>query len=155
MFEVTEAGRRDIDALVELQAALFNEDAGQHDPYTDTTWPLREGRRDLETLVASSDALVLAARQSDVIVGLLVGYVAAASPTHQPVTFAVLRTMYVADTARREGVGTRLVEHFLDWARRHGCVEAHVDHYAANAAAAALYERCGFAARSTSRSLPL
>jgi RimJ/RimL family protein N-acetyltransferase len=48
-----------------------------------------------------------------------------------------------------------LTERFLDWARTRGCVEAHVDHYVANHAAAALYDRCGFEPRSVSRALEL
>jgi GNAT superfamily N-acetyltransferase len=44
---------------------------------------------------------------------------------------------------------------FLDWARDRGCAEAHADHYAANLEAGALYEQCGFEARSVSRSIQL
>ena len=63
--------------------------------------------------------------------------------------------MFVAEDARRQGVGLMLADRFLEWARERGCVEAHVDHYAANNGAAALYERCGFQPRSISRVLPL
>ena len=63
--------------------------------------------------------------------------------------------MYVAEDARRQGVAVMLTERFLDWARVRGCAEAHVDHYAANDAAGALYERCGFEERSVSRALRL
>jgi len=134
---------------------LFLEDAGQQDPYADPTWPAREGRKDLEDLIASPDGIVLAARSSGDFVGLLAGYAAKASPTRQPVEYAVLRTLYVAPGVRREGVAMMLTERFVDWARARGCVEAHVDHYAANAAAAALYTKRGFEARSVSRALKL
>ncbi len=63
--------------------------------------------------------------------------------------------MYVAERARREGAATMLTERFLDWARKRGCAEAHVDHYAANHAAASLYALFGFEARSVSRALKL
>ena len=145
----------DIEALIELEAALFAEDAGQHDPYSDTTWPHREGREDFEKLIASSDGLVLVARGSGPIVGLLVGYVVRSSPTRQPVEYGILRSLYVAEDARRSGAATVLTERFVEWARGRGCVEAHVDHYAANVAAGELYERCGFAPRSVSRVLSL
>lgn len=155
MIEVVEATSSDIDPLVDLETALFLEDAGQYDPYSDPTWPTREGRKDFEDLIASPDGIVLAARTSGDFVGLLAGYAAQASPTRQPVEYAVLRTMYVAPGVRREGVAMMLTERFVDWARARGCVEAHVDHYALNAAAAALYARCGFEARSVSRALKL
>lgn len=155
MIDVSEATTSDIDQLLELEAALFVEDAGRHDPFSDPTWPAREGRQDFEDLLASPDGIVLAARRSGEMVGLLVGYAQKASPTRQPVEYAVLRTMYVAEQARRDGVATMLTERFLEWARHRGCAEAHVDHYAANIGAAALYERCGFQARSVSRALTL
>lgn len=155
MIDVFEATTAEIDSLLELEAALFIEDAGRHDPYADTTWPAREGRQDFEELIASASGIVLAARRSDDVVGLLAGYAQQSSPTRQPVEYAVLRTMYVAERARREGVAMMLTERFLDWARDRGCVEAHVDHYAANLGAAALYERCGFQPRSIARALKL
>jgi GNAT superfamily N-acetyltransferase len=155
MLEVVEAAPDEVDSLVELEAALFREDAGRHDPFADPTWPHREGRADLDALIASPEALVLAARRSGEVVGLLVGYVTSASATRHRVKYAILRTMYVAESTRREGAGSLLVEHFLSWARQQECVEAHVDHYEANATAAAFYERCGFAARSVSRALGL
>ncbi len=145
----------EIGRLVELEAALFVEDAAQHDPYSDPTWPAREGRKDFENLIASPDGIVLAAQSSGSIIGLLAGYAAKASSTRQPVEYAVLRTMYIDESARREGAALKLIDGFLVWARERGCAEAHVDHYAANGAAEALYERCGFKARSVSRALKL
>jgi len=155
MIAVVEATLSDVDALVELEAALFLEDAGRHDPFSDPTWPQREGRKDFEDVISSPDAIVLAALNEGEVVGLLAGHATKASPTRQPVEYAVLRTMYVAERARRHGAAMTLTQRFLDWARVGGCAEAHVDHYAANLAAGALYERCGFEARSVSRALRL
>ncbi len=70
--EVANAQPEDITALVALESLLFQEDAGRHDPFSDTTWPEREGRQDLEQLIESPDALVLAAKSSGEVVGLLV-----------------------------------------------------------------------------------
>ncbi len=155
MFEVDDATPGDIDDLIPLEAALFAEDAGVHDPHADPTWPEREGRQDFADLLASPDAVVLVARSGDGPVGFLAGYAAAASPTRQPVRFAVLRTLYVATGSRRSGVASALVDRFLDWARDHGCAEAHVDHYAANHGAARLYQEAGFRERSISRAIAL
>ena len=67
----------------------------------------------------------------------------------------MLRTMYVVEGARRQGAAEMLTKQFLEWARARGCVEAHVDHYAANEGAAALYARCGFELRSVARAIAL
>ncbi len=155
MFVIDEATNDDVGAVVELESALFVEDAGRHDPHADTGWPAREGRRDAEQLLASPDATVLVARAAGAVVGMLVGYATPSSPTRQPVDYAILRSLYVADDWRRQGVAGQLTERFLAWARDRGCVEAHVDHYAANAAAGGLYQRLGFAERSVSRARAL
>lgn len=155
MLEIDDAFLDDIDDLIPLESALFAEDAGVHDPFSDPTWPQREGRADFEDLIASPDGVVLVARSSAGPVGFLAGYAADASPTRQPVRFAVLRTLFVAPPSRRYGAATALVDRFVLWARDQGCVEAHVDHYAANQGAANLYEQVGFGPRSISRALTL
>ncbi|MGI9613412.1 MAG: GNAT family N-acetyltransferase [Acidimicrobiales bacterium] len=155
MIEIVEAERVHIEPLIGLESALFMEDAGQHDPHSDPTWPEREGREDFEEFIASSDCILLAAMQSGEAVGLLAGYASDSSPTRQPIRFATLRTMYVVEAARRLGVATLLIDRFVVWATEQGCLEVHVDHYAANEAAGRLYERCGFRPRSVSRVLSL
>jgi len=155
MITVNPAVATDIEAMIGLESALFIEDAGVHDPHADTTWPQREGRKDFEQLLGSADSLVLVAKQGDEAVGFLAGYATKSSPTRQPVEYAVLRSLYVDVSARRRGVARQLSERFIDWARDRGCVEAHVDHYAANAGAGTLYGELGFAPRSVARTLTL
>jgi ribosomal protein S18 acetylase RimI-like enzyme len=149
------AGVGDIDALVDLESRLFAEDAGQHDKYTDVTWPTREGHGDFVRLLADQTSLVLVARGGGEIVGYVDAYVSEASSTRKPVRYAVLRSMYVNSDHRRQGIGHLLVGHFISWARAHECVEAHVDSYVANGAAQNFYEQLGFASRSLSRVLSL
>ncbi len=140
---------------MELQSQLFAADAGEHDPHADISWPAREGRADFERLLQAEDSAVFVVEQDGDLVAFLDGYAAASSPTRQPVTFAVLRSLFVRADARRTGAATLLVDRFVDWAGRQGCVEVHVDHYAANAAAAAFYASIDFAPRSVSRVRPL
>ena len=145
----------DIERLVVLEGELFRDDAGRHGTFVDLTWPQREGRTDFARLLASPVSLVVVARDTDDVIGHLVGYLSAPTPTREPVTYAVLRSMYVEADQRRRGVGRLLTERFVSWAREQGCVEAHVDSYVANETAQRFYERSGFAGRSVSRVLPL
>jgi len=138
-----------------LESTLFEEDAGRHDPYSDTTWPAREGMRDFRDLMNSPESIVLVARTAGDIVGFLAGYTSHPTPTRQLVNYAILRSMYVKGSARRLGAAKGLTEHFTAWARGRSCVEVHVSHYAANDAARELYEELGFAERSVTRVLAL
>ena len=155
MTSVEIANHGDVESLVELEALLFAEDAGMHDPHADVTWPAREAAADFQRLLADDNSVVLVARLDGKVVGHVAGYMEQSSPTRQPVTFGVLRSMYVRSDTRGAGVGRRLTEAFIDWARDHGCVEVHVDSYSENANARRLYERSGFAPRSVAHALRL
>ena len=144
----------DLDVLVELEAALFAEDAARHEPFADLTWPAREGRRDFERLLTNNRCIVLVA-DSGTVAGHLVGYLAESSPTRQQATYAIIRSLYIDPRHRRRGIGSLLIERFIDWAREHRCAEVHVDAYANNTDAQAFYEHHGFPARSVSRAREL
>jgi GNAT superfamily N-acetyltransferase len=95
------------------------------------------------------------ARDDTAVVGHAVGYLSDSSPTRRPVTYGVLRSLFVEHRHRNSAIGTTLTEAFVDWARTSGCAEAHVESYSANEATQRLYERLGFEARSVSRALRL
>lgn len=155
MVTIEPAGRHDLARLVELEAGLFREDAGQHERFADVTWPEREGRQDFEQLLDNASALVLRTNTRPVTVGFAVGYLQRSSPTRLPVTYGVLRSLYVEPPHRDLGVGSQLTVAFIAWARASGCAEAHVESYAANDGAQRFYARHGFEAVSVSRTLLL
>lgn len=155
MLRIDHASLADLAELVVLGSNLFEEDAAKHDTFIDLSWSEREGRADFERLLNDPDSVVLVARVGERVVGHLVGYSHASSTTRLPVTYAVLRSLYVEPDHRRQGVANALVDEFLTWARARGCAEALVDHYANNEPAQRFYERWGFAARSVSRVLDL
>ena len=155
MVRIDHASLADLPALVALESRLFEEDAARYDTFIDLSWSAREGSSDFERRIASDDCLVVVARQEAEVVGHLVGYTSASSPTRLPSTYANLRSLYVLPDHRRQGVADLLVDRFLSWARERGCAEAHVDHYALNDSAQRLYERRGFAVRSVSRVVEL
>lgn len=155
MITIDPATSADIDVLIELESALFIEDAGANDPFADTTWPAREGREDFEQLLGSPTSLVLIARHNSISCGFLAGYATPSSATRLAVEYAILRSLYVDRPARRLGAARQLSERFIEWARDRGCAEAHVDHYATNDTAGSLYDELGFKPRSVSRSLTL
>ena len=106
MTRVEIANRGDVESLVELEALLFAEDAGVHDPQADVTWPLREDA-DLPTGCLPTTArwfwlLDAPAPLSATSLGTRHGR----NPTRQPVSFGVLRSMYVRSDAREKESGS-------------------------------------------------
>lgn len=139
----------DADVVVALNAALFREDAGERDPFIDQTWPDREGRAYFAEVLADPGGVCYLATSDDEPVGYLIGRISEPSSV-RPVRVAELESMYVHDRFRSQGLGRRLVEQFLGWARANHASRAAVVAYAANERAISFYRRAGFRPRSLS-----
>jgi ribosomal protein S18 acetylase RimI-like enzyme len=131
---------------VSLNAALFQEDAGQRDPFMNLDWPHEEGHDHFTKHVREKSSLGLLAEVEGEAVGYLVGYVKG-STRMRPVRVAELESIYVRQAHREQGVGRRLVGRFLAWARERGAERVSVTAYAANESAIAFYQRIGFKAK--------
>jgi GNAT superfamily N-acetyltransferase len=144
-----QAGAGDLDVIAALNAALFREDAGQRDPFTDQSWPQREGRAYFAGLLDRPDTVGYLATCDGAPVGYLVGRIRPPSSV-RPVLVAELESMYVQPRFRGLGLGQGLVERFLGWARANRTTRAAVVAYAANQRAISFYRRVGFEPKSLS-----
>lgn len=143
------AGPKDVDGIVALSAALFAEDAGSRDPFTDVRWPEAEGHDHFRGFLDREDAVCLLAVIEGGIVGYLAGHVGAPISL-RPVRVAELESMYVSKDHRSGGLGTELVGTFREWARGRGAERMSVTAYAANERAIQLYKRLGFEPKNLS-----
>ena len=64
---------------------------------------------------------------------------------------AVLEDVFVAETARRHGIGRRLVEHAIGEARSVGCTALSLDTNESDASSTALYAGLGFSCEGAGR----
>jgi GNAT superfamily N-acetyltransferase len=67
---------------------------------------------------------------------------------------AELISMWVDPAYRGQGIGRRLVEHVLDWARSNGANSVSLWVTESNSPAIELYARCGFRSTGETQSLP-
>ena len=153
-FEVVTAGGGDVESLVRLCGALFREDAGTRDPWTDLCWPDKYGWEHFAGLVSRDDAICLLALSGLTPVGYLAGLIRHPT-TLRPVRIAELQSMYVAESCRSEGLGEDLFNGFCVWARDCSAGRMSVTAYASNEAAIRFYERFGFRPRNVSLELGL
>jgi GNAT superfamily N-acetyltransferase len=137
----------DLDVVVALSVALFAEDAGQHDRYTDLGWPSCDGHEYFGGVLDGPWTRCFLAEVDRAVCGALVGRINRESRV-RPVRVAELESIYVRPEQRDIGVGAALVAAFFEWARGRGAVLAGVTAYAANERGLAFYARNGFAARS-------
>lgn len=133
----------DAAGLVESLAALFAEDAGTRDSTMDPDYPPSYGEQGFTELMAMSDRLVLVAEADGKVVGHLTGRIYEPNPIRL-VSVAMLASMYVRPSHRRQGVGARLVEQFRGWARDRDAGRISVTAYTANDGAVRFYRRQGF-----------
>ena len=141
--QIRKATSDDIASIVELNFALFQEDAGQRDPFMNLNWPKEEGQAHFSKLVSGSDSVCLLAEAGDEVIGYLAGYLWD-SGSLQPLKMVELESMYVRPHCRGQGIGRRLVNEFLKWSEQKGAQRVSVTAYAANARAIDFYRGLGF-----------
>ncbi|HZE41670.1 MAG TPA: GNAT family N-acetyltransferase [Stackebrandtia sp.] len=130
-------------AWVACAAGLFAEDGGTRDAALNVNWPHEHGAQSFHTGLSSPDRLLLVAEDGGEVAGTLSGQLRSPSAM-RPVSVAELVSLFVVPRMRGGGVGARLVEGFLAWARSCEAELVQVSAYAANAGAVRFYERMGF-----------
>jgi GNAT superfamily N-acetyltransferase len=145
---ISTATADDIPDILSSADALVATDAGLHDAAaTNLGWAAETGIAYCTSLLASSENLVLLARDGDHVVGHLVGRLSGPGSVH-PIRVADLESIHVYPAHRGNGVGEQLMKAFLMWAAENGAERATVTAYAANDGAQRFYARHGFAAKS-------
>lgn len=147
--QIRKATLDDIISIVELNFALFQEDAGQRDPFMNLNWPKEEGQEHFAKLVSGNDSVCLLATTREEVIGYLVGYLWDGGRL-RPMKMVELESMYVRPNYRSQGIGRQLVNDFLRWSKQKGAQRVSVTAYAANARAIEFYRGLGFEPKSLS-----
>jgi RimJ/RimL family protein N-acetyltransferase len=132
-----EAG--DAGALVELAEAVGGEE-GRWILATDTWRSVSEERRYLKTVLHHPDAAVLVALDD----GRLVGRLSLSRDPHPASHHVADLGLMVAESHRRRGIGKRLLEEAVTWARGAGIRKLELHVFPWNESALRLYESFGF-----------
>jgi RimJ/RimL family protein N-acetyltransferase len=129
----------DAAALVELAEAVGGEE-GRWILATDTWRSVSEERRYLKTVLRHPDATVIVALDGDQVVGRL-----SLSRDPHPASHHVADLgLMVAESHRRQGIGKRLLEEAVTWARSVGIRKLELHVFPWNESALGLYESFGF-----------
>lgn len=145
--KITQAKPSDVNHIVALSYALFQEDAGQRDPTVNLEWAKEEGEAYFSDLVSNDNNICLLASIEGKVVGYLVGRAIAPS-SYRPIKQAELESMFVQDGYRGQKIGTYLTNRFLEWAKEKNAQQVTVSAYEANDKAIAFYKKLGFQPRN-------
>jgi GNAT superfamily N-acetyltransferase len=146
--QIRPAAVDDIGGLVESSTALFADDGATRDRLRNQGWPGMYAAQWCADHVADPAALVLVAVAAHDIVGHLIGTFSEASAMWIAPRAELVSTL-VSSSWRGQGVGSRLVEDFVAWARERGASRLQVEAYIANDGALRFYRRHGFMPLST------
>jgi GNAT superfamily N-acetyltransferase len=153
--QISTATTDDLPEIVASVDALVATDGGAHNAAaTNLHWASENGIAYYTSVLASSDNLVLLARDGNQVAGHLVGRLSGPGSMH-PIRVADLESIHVYPAHRNRGVGEQLVAAFLAWATEQGAQRAIVTAYSANEGARRFYARHGFAVRSVTLDLDL
>ena len=139
---IEKAKMKDLNKVVRLSHGLFMEDGGIRDPYMNVNWPLLHGNEHFKDLIQNRKSICLLAWIDELIVGYIAGY-------HNDseictVRQAVLQSMYVQPEYRSQGIGTKLIQCFIDWASNENVKRIKVTAYVKNEGAARFYNKNKF-----------
>lgn len=139
MIRIRRAEAGDAGALVELAEAVGGEE-GRWILATDTWRSVSEERRYLKTVLHHPDAAVLVALDD----GRVVGRLSLSRDPHPASHHVADLGLMVAESHRRRGIGKRLLEEAVTWARGAGIRKLELHVFPWNESALRLYESFGF-----------
>jgi GNAT superfamily N-acetyltransferase len=151
-FKVRVARPEELQIIQELNSGAFENDA-EHDPHLVMNWP-----HDPSTGGAyfknrlDGDGIIFVAEDANGVVGYLAGAMHS-NESYRRGSRSELENMFVRPNARRSGIGSALMDAFVDWSRDHGADEVYVSAYFDNTRAVEFYKHSGF--RSYSHDLLL
>jgi RimJ/RimL family protein N-acetyltransferase len=139
VIRVRRAEAGDAAALVALAEAVGREE-GRWMLATDTWRPVADERKYLEAVRHHPDAAVFVAEED----GLIVGRLSLSRDPHPASRHVADLGLMVAADHRRRGIGRRLLEEAVAWAREAGVTKLELHVFPWNEAAIRLYESAGF-----------
>lgn len=150
---IRKANHNDIPNVLELSHALFLDPTSASDKFADADWPFSEsGRAAFEG--AAKEGFLWVAEEDDRVVGFICAEV---SPPLEwrPIKRVELLSFYIEPDYRSKGMGAKLVNELLGWAKEHGAVTVFVSAYADNARGIDFYRKMGFKDEATELELEL
>ncbi len=133
----------DVRLIVNLNHALFQEDAGQRDPYMNLNWPKENGYKHFTDLIDGENSVCFLANADGRAVGYIAGYLREKSDL-RPVVIAEIESIYLKEGFRGRGLGKKLTKKFINWGMKNGAERASVTAYSKNTDALNFYRKLGF-----------
>ena len=149
---IRRATLKDLKTIQQFGYKLLDYERQNWDSALDVNWPFsKEGEQKYRTAI--TDKYTIIAEKDKKPVGYLIGKVIDAAPgSARHIKQAYLENIFVSDSDRKSGVGTKLIADFKDYCKKEGVNRINVSVLAANTTAVDFYQKTGFLPRSLSLS---
>jgi GNAT superfamily N-acetyltransferase len=138
---------KELKTIINLNHALFQEDAGTRDPFTNLNWPYEEGKKHFTKRIKGENNVCLLAEKNNEVIGYITGYIKKPD-TLRPIKIAELESMFVKEKHRNKGVGKLLFKEFKKWSKGKRAERISVTAYSANKKAVNFYKKLRFEPKS-------
>jgi len=142
--EIRPARTGDVDAVVGLWLQLAKTHERLDERFKLVEKPEVIWRNHILSVMENPDCRVVVAVEDGVVVGFANGSVGKRPPFFAERIHGDINDLYVDESHRRRGIGTRLVESLLQWFRARGITSYQAQFYTRNKAAKAFWSRIGF-----------
>jgi len=145
---VRKARTDELKVVQDLNHELFLFDSVR-DPELNLEWPYQQAGEDyFKGMIAGTIGVCFVAELDGTVVGYLAGSRKLGDEAYRPIKRTELENVFVRDKYRGSGVGTALVQAFVEWSHSKGIKYIFVEAYALNEKAVMFYQKVGFAPRS-------
>ena len=144
--KIIPANKSDFEVIQELNQKLFKREFEKFDSTLDIEWPFSDdGVKYFRRALSGDDFLTLkAVDDKGKIVGYLIGKLTTINSSRRLNRRAILDNMFVRKEWRKSGIGGKLVEEFLKWAKNKKVDNIRVTAFAGNKEAINFYKQRGF-----------
>ncbi len=147
-FEIRSAKLGDLKRIQKLNLKLFEIEKRKYDPTLSLKWSFgKEGTEYYKGRITEEDGCVLLAEVKGKIVGYLAGGIVRVGSYRKVGKLAEIENMFIEEKYRNQGIGSKLVEKFLDWAKIKKVERVKVAAFALNYKALRFYKKHGFKER--------
>ena len=142
MVEIRKANINDLKEIQMLNHKLFEKEKKEFDSTLDCSWPLgEEGTQYFKDRI-EKNGLALIAEDEGKIIGYLVGAKTEIESYREKNSIAELENMVVLEEYRSKGIGTKLTNEFLNWAKNFDIIKVKAS--AQNKKGINFYRKLGF-----------
>ena len=145
MVKIRKATIKDLDKVLELNHMLFRREYDEYDNLLDMDWTYSvKGKKYFRDSLINENYCVFVAEDSGVVVGYLSGEITKGEEYRILPKMAELGSLFVLAEYRSKGMGKKLYDDFVKWAKSKDVKRIRVEASPDNAKGIKYYEKMGF-----------